>query len=944
MFKLTKKSHAVDFTLGQLIAAGVQLGHREKRVDQRMFEVLQGARLGVYIVDLAKSIRAMKPALSVVTALVAKRRRIIFANVDARVFSLIPNLIKNFCLRYFTLNRKLPGVLTNFLHLRKTILSLKLSKQFPSFAAAFSSYDHHILWESNLLNLPSLGIFDSDTNSSGHSFYAVPGNDDSFGSRFLYYNLLFSSIRNGFQRHVLLWGMKKSAKLKIIFNFLAKYLLSSDSLFRTNFFLPNLSKIIGISSSSKARSKKKKNCSSTNPCKFQLLQLFYLKIVKNVVDNLVFNSPLNYHISYQEFQFFLPRLYCSKIVNTRVLAFKQLNLIYNFNIFNFFEPVRANLRYKLLKFVAGNFYLKNYFHLRLNFLKLKYKIHKISKFLSKTNLKVAPVISKCFELDTCTNRGSNTTTAPSRVQKTFLSFHARNSFNIENISSQSILLKFTPGIKSKTIGASPVRFFVKGLLPIANLTLSKNLIKQTISFRLFTTQRFVKNYSTNFSLAKIELKKITSSMVILRKILKISEGNFWNRSSSIEKSYFIQLCKDFFFMASTIPSLQIYVQSLFSSLMKKILIDQKFKRIVILALKKKLKIENFSILSLYMKFLRNNLFVDGREKFKKQSFSSLNFFNMSKKKIDSTNIAFLGLLKSFKNRFLYTTRQYKSKLKLQFFNEKLKVFIFGPKSTFLANLVLFQRLHAIQLRTLDLNNLNLKKIEYFKKYFLYWTNMFSKNVLNIIFSLKNGLNKKALTLFRNIRVLRIRSNPRSLGLHLKCFDQNSYIMRHYYQHPELNQPKYPIFNFYNAKTSTFITKLFIYQYLLRQKFISQKLNLLKKIESYSDKKVRDFKHFQTMVEFKPFFFRNVTQRYLPKFVKSPSRRNFLEFMFFLRLFNLPKKKIQITDFRNALEKFDFNYKNIKINEINRLRHNYFPKKFSEVRYLSQTSLKVNTNI
>jgi hypothetical protein len=222
--------------------------------------------------------------------------------------------------------------------------------------------------------------------------------------------------------------------------------------------------------------------------------------------------------------------------------------------------------------------------------------------------------------------------------------------------------------------------------------------------------------------------------------------------------------------------------------------------------------------------------------------------------------------------------------------------------------------------------------------------MFSKNVLNIIFSLKNGLNKKALTLFRNIRVLRIRSNPRSLGLHLNCFDQNSYIMRHYYQHPELNQPKHPIFNFYNAKTSTFITKLFIYQYLLRQKFISQKLNLLKKIESYSDKKVRDFKHFQTMVEFKPFFFRNVTQRYLPKFVKSPSRRNFLEFMFFLRLFNLPKKKIQITDFRNALEKFDFNYKNIKINEINRLRHNYFPKKFSEVRYLSQTSLKVNTNI
>jgi small subunit ribosomal protein S2 len=218
MYSKVKKLQFADFTLGQLVSSGVHIGHRSIATDPRIFEMLAGDRNGISILRLERSLAGLKPGLSVLAKVVAKRGKILFPNVDPRVFGAISTRIKKFCLRYFLVDRKIPGLLTNFMVIRRSFSDLQKTKIAPSFTFGFTSNDHHILWESNLLNLPSIGVFDSNTNPMGHAFYPVPGNDDSFSALHLYYQLTFRALGDGLNRYLFKWGATKKFKVKRLVN------------------------------------------------------------------------------------------------------------------------------------------------------------------------------------------------------------------------------------------------------------------------------------------------------------------------------------------------------------------------------------------------------------------------------------------------------------------------------------------------------------------------------------------------------------------------------------------------------------------------------------------------------------------------------------------------------------------------------------------------------
>ena len=69
---------AVDFTMRQLLEAGVHFGHQTQRWNPRMQEFIYGSRNGIHIMDLTQTVTMLDAALDAVQETVAKGGRVIF--------------------------------------------------------------------------------------------------------------------------------------------------------------------------------------------------------------------------------------------------------------------------------------------------------------------------------------------------------------------------------------------------------------------------------------------------------------------------------------------------------------------------------------------------------------------------------------------------------------------------------------------------------------------------------------------------------------------------------------------------------------------------------------------------------------------------------------------------------------------------------------------------
>jgi small subunit ribosomal protein S2 len=67
-----------DFSLRQLLEAGVHFGHQTQRWNPRMAPYIYGDRNGIHIIDLTQTVELLDQALNVVRETVAKGGRILF--------------------------------------------------------------------------------------------------------------------------------------------------------------------------------------------------------------------------------------------------------------------------------------------------------------------------------------------------------------------------------------------------------------------------------------------------------------------------------------------------------------------------------------------------------------------------------------------------------------------------------------------------------------------------------------------------------------------------------------------------------------------------------------------------------------------------------------------------------------------------------------------------
>jgi small subunit ribosomal protein S2 len=102
-----------DYSMRQLLEAGVHFGHQSHRWNPKMAEYIFGTRNNIHIIDLAQSVPMLHRALQAVSDTVAKGGRILFVGTKRQAQDAVADAAKR-CAQYYVNSRWLGGTLTNW--------------------------------------------------------------------------------------------------------------------------------------------------------------------------------------------------------------------------------------------------------------------------------------------------------------------------------------------------------------------------------------------------------------------------------------------------------------------------------------------------------------------------------------------------------------------------------------------------------------------------------------------------------------------------------------------------------------------------------------------------------------------------------------------------------------------------------------------------------------
>ncbi|MEJ6394848.1 30S ribosomal protein S2 [Gymnodinialimonas sp. 2305UL16-5] len=221
-----------DFSMRQLLEAGVHFGHQTQRWNPRMGEFIYGDRNGIHILDLTQTHPMLEQALQVVRETVAKGGRILFVGTKRQAQKPIAEAAER-CAQYYMNHRWLGGTLTNWKTVSNSIQRLKdidekmaeglegLTKKerlgmerdqqklqaslggiremggLPDliFVIDVNKEDLAIA-EAKKLGIPVVAVVDTNCSPDGVD-YIIPGNDDAARAISLYCDLISRAALDG---------------------------------------------------------------------------------------------------------------------------------------------------------------------------------------------------------------------------------------------------------------------------------------------------------------------------------------------------------------------------------------------------------------------------------------------------------------------------------------------------------------------------------------------------------------------------------------------------------------------------------------------------------------------------------------------------------------------------------------------------------------------------
>ena len=221
-----------EFSLRQLLEAGVHFGHQTQRWNPRMAPYIYGAKGGIHIMDLTQTVPMLDQALQVVRDTVARGGRILFVGTKRQAQKPVADAAER-CAQYYMNHRWLGGTLTNWKTVSNSINRLKsideameqggegLTKKerlgmerdqvkltaslggiremggLPDllFVIDVNKEDLAIA-EAKKLGIPVVAVVDSNCSPAGVD-YVIPGNDDAARAIGLYCDLVARAALDG---------------------------------------------------------------------------------------------------------------------------------------------------------------------------------------------------------------------------------------------------------------------------------------------------------------------------------------------------------------------------------------------------------------------------------------------------------------------------------------------------------------------------------------------------------------------------------------------------------------------------------------------------------------------------------------------------------------------------------------------------------------------------
>ena len=96
-----------------LLESGVHFGHQTRRWNPKMKKYIFGARNGIYIIDLSKTLNALRQAQNKVREVVQSGKSILFVGTKKQAKEVILEQSPR-CNGFYVVERWLGGMLTNF--------------------------------------------------------------------------------------------------------------------------------------------------------------------------------------------------------------------------------------------------------------------------------------------------------------------------------------------------------------------------------------------------------------------------------------------------------------------------------------------------------------------------------------------------------------------------------------------------------------------------------------------------------------------------------------------------------------------------------------------------------------------------------------------------------------------------------------------------------------
>ncbi|MEL6958256.1 MAG: 30S ribosomal protein S2 [Pseudomonadota bacterium] len=221
-----------EFTMRQLLEAGVHFGHQTQRWNPKMQEFIYGSRNGIHIMDLTQTVPMLDAALNVIRETVAKGGRVLFVGTKRQAQAPIKDAAEKSA-QFFMNHRWLGGTLTNWQTVSQSINRLKaideaaergfegltkkerlgMEREQGKLQASLGGIremggvpdllfvidvnkEDLAIAEAKKLGIPVVAVVDTNCSPEGVD-YIIPGNDDAARAIALYTDLAARAALDG---------------------------------------------------------------------------------------------------------------------------------------------------------------------------------------------------------------------------------------------------------------------------------------------------------------------------------------------------------------------------------------------------------------------------------------------------------------------------------------------------------------------------------------------------------------------------------------------------------------------------------------------------------------------------------------------------------------------------------------------------------------------------